>query len=281
MTRQAYYKNLKHQTKALIADYLILQLVSAIRRGHPRIGVRKIYFMIKDDMNRLNIKMGRDALFDLMASEHLLIQKRKRKHVTTNSSHWFRKYPNLIKEIIPERPNQVWVSDITYIRTKQDFSYLFLITDAYSKKILGYRLASNLDSIHAVNSLQDAIKNACKPLSGLIHHSDRGIQYCCKEYIDLLNKYSIAISMTQSGDPLENPIAERINGILKDEYLDYKNNNNSDLNIKQIGFAIEKYNRLRPHLSCNMMTPEQAHNCQGKLKRMWKNYYRKRVNFKV
>lgn len=281
MTRQAYYKNVKYQRKAIIADYLVLQLVSAIRKEHPRIGVRKLYFMIKEDMKRLNIKMGRDALFDLLASEHLLIQKRKRKHVTTNANHWYRKYPNLIKGIIPQGPNQIWVSDITYIRTKDDFSYLFLITDAYSRKVLGYRLAKNLDSCHAVNSLQDAIKNACKPLSGLIHHSDRGIQYCCKEYTDLLNKHSIAISMTENGDPLENPIAERVNGILKDEYLYCKNNNYNDLNTKQISYAIDKYNNKRPHLSCNMMTPEKAHEVQGNLKRMWKNYYKKRVNLEV
>ena len=142
MTRQAYYKNLKYQRKTIIEDYLVLQLASAIRRDHPRMGVRKIYFMIKEDMNRLKIKMGRDALFDLMESEHLLIQNRKRKHVTTNSKHWYRKYPNLIKGITPDGPNQIWVSDITYIKTKQNFSYLFLITDVYSRKILGYRLRS-------------------------------------------------------------------------------------------------------------------------------------------
>jgi len=244
-------------------------------------GGRKMYFMIREEMDRLNIKMGRDAFFDLLSSEYLLVQQKRRKHITTNSKHWYKKYPNLIREITPDRPNQIWVSDITYIKTKQEFLYLFLITDAYSKKILGYRLAKNLDSTHAVNSLQDAIKNACQPVLGLIHHSDRGIQYCSKEYIDLLNKHAIAISMTENGDPLENPIAERINGILKDEYLDDKSNNQSDLDIKQLSYAIEKYNRLRPHLSCEMLTPEAAHRGHGNLKRMWKNYYRKRVNLEV
>ncbi len=173
------------------------------------------------------------------------------------------------------------MSDITYIRTKQEFLYLFLITDAYSKKILGYRLAKNLDSTHAVNSLQDAIKNTCQPISGLIHHSDRGIQYCSKEYTDLLNKHAISISMTENGDPLENPIAERINGILKDEYLYDKINNHNNLDIIELSKSIEKYNTLRPHLSCEMLTPQQAHRAQGNLKRMWKNYYRKRVNLVV
>jgi putative transposase len=281
ITRQAYYKNIKYQKKAIAEDHITLQLISAIRKDHPRMGGRKIYFMIKEDINRLNIKLGRDALFDLLASEHLLVQRRKRKHITTNSNHWYRKYPNLIKNLVPDGPDQIWVSDITYIRTKREFLYLFLITDAYSKKILGYRLAKNLDSIHAVNSLQDAIKNTCKPISGLIHHSDRGIQYCSKEYTDLLNKHAISISMTENGDPLENPIAERINGILKDEYLNDKINNHNNLDIKELSKAIEKYNTLRPHLSCEMLTPQEAHRAHGNLKRLWKNYYRKRVNLEV
>jgi len=281
LTRQAYYKNIKYQKKVITEDHIVLQLIWSIRKDHPRMGGRKMHFMIREEMDRLNIKMGRDAFFDLLSSEHLLVQQKRRKHITTNSKHWYKKYPNLIREITPDRPNQIWVSDITYIKTKQEFFYLFLITDAYSKKILGYRLAKNLDSTHAVNSLQDAIKNACQPILGLIHHSDRGIQYCSKEYIDLLNKHAIAISMTENGDPLENPIAERINGILKDEYLNDKSNNQSKLDIKQLSYAIEKYNRLRPHLSCEMLTPEAAHRGHGNLKRMWKNYYRKRVNLEV
>jgi len=281
ITRQAYYKNIKYQKKVITEDHIVLQLIWTIRKDHPRMGGRKMHFMIREEMDRLNIKMGRDAFFDLLSSEHLLVQQKRRKHITTNSKHWYKKYPNLIREITPNRPNQVWVSDITYIKTNQEFLYLFLISDAYSKKILGYRLAKNLDSTHAVNSLQDAIKNACQPILGLIHHSDRGIQYCSKEYIDLLNKHGIAISMTENGDPLENPIAERINGILKDEYLNDKSNNQSKLDIKQLCYAIEKYNRLRPHLSCEMLTPEAAHRGHGNLKRMWKNYYKKRVNLEV
>lgn len=265
----------------IIEDHIVLQMVTSIRKDHPRMGVRKIYFMIKGEMGRMKIKMGRDALFDLMAAEHMLVQKRKRRHITTNSNHGYRKYPNLIQGITPDGPNQIWVSDITYVKSNQDFSYLFLITDAYSKKILGYRLAKNLDSTHAVNSLQDAIKNTCKPISGLIHHSDRGIQYCSKEYTGLLRKHDISISMTEKGDPLENPIAERINGILKDEYLNAKINNQNNLDIRQVSSAIDKYNNLRPHLSCDMFTPEKAHLGQGKLRRKWKNYYRKRVNLEV
>jgi putative transposase len=256
-------------------------MIASIRKDHPRIGVRKIYFMIKRNMDRVNIKKGRDALFDLMASEHMLVQKRKRKHITTNSNHWYRKYPNLIRGITPDGPNQIWVSDITYINTKKEFLYLFLITDAYSKKILGHRLANTLDSVHAVNSLQDAIKNTCQPIPGLIHHSDRGIQYCSKEYTDLLNKHGISISMTENGDPLENAIAERINGILKDEYLNDEISKQGDLDAEKLKKTIETYNKLRPHLSCDMLTPEIAHVSKGSLKRKWKNYYRKTVKLEV
>ena len=252
-------------------------MVLDIRKDHPRMGTRKIYDLIKPDLEKSNIKMGRDALFDLLANYGLQVKKRRRKYITTNSNHPYRKYPNLIRGVDPGRPNQIWVSDITYIRTTGDFKYLFLITDAYSKKILGYRLSSTLDSIHAVNSLQDAIKQVGKPILGLTHHSDRGIQYCCNDYTKILKENNINISMTENGDPLENPIAERVNGILKDEYLfQYP-----ELNTVLLDDAIEKYNNKRPHLSCGMITPELAHLSSGKLKKRWKNYYKKQVILEV
>lgn len=240
-------------------------------------GGRKIYYLIKPDLERLGIKMGRDALFDLMEANKLLVTKRKRRHITTNSNHVYKKYPNLIKGIEPTGPNQIWVSDITYIKSGQEFLYLFLVTDAYSKKIVGHKLAKTLDSMHAVNSLQDAIKNNCQSVSGLIHHSDRGIQYCSKEYINVLKSNNIAISMTENGDPLENPVAERVNGILKDEYL----NKYQYLTAAEVKKSINIYNTTRPHLSCDMLTPELAHLRSGKLNRRWKNYYKKSVNLEV
>lgn len=261
----------------LVEDHIVEQMVLRIKKDHPRMGTRKIYYLIKPDLEKANIKMGRDALFDLLAANNLLVTRRKRKSVTTNSKHTFRKYSNLVKDIEPDGPNQIWVSDITYIRTDHSFLYLFLITDAYSKKILGCRLANTLDSKHAVNSLQDALKNNRQPITGLIHHSDRGIQYCCKEYIKVLQTKKIRISMTEKGDPLENPVAERINGILKHEYLGQYQN----LTTLQLEKSIEKYNRKRPHLSCDMLTPDQAHISSGKLKRRWKNYYREKVKFEV
>lgn len=261
----------------LFEDHIVQQMVLDIRREHPRMGTRKLYHLMKPDLARSNIKMGRDALFDLVADIGLKVTRRKRKHITTNSNHIYRRYPNLIRGLEPDGPNQIWVSDITYIRTDNEFLYLFLVTDAYSRKILGSRLARHLESINAVNSLQDAIDNSCKPITGLIHHSDRGIQYCSKGYIHLLKQYNISISMTETGDPLENPVAERVNGILKEEYLNqYKYLTNS-----QLDRAIEKYNQKRPHLSCDMLTPEAAHINRGILKRRWKNYYKKPVNLNV
>ncbi len=236
-----------------------------------------MYHKIKPDPERSNIKMGRDALFDLVAANNLQVTKRKRRHITTNSNHVFKRYPNLIKDLEPDRPNQIWVSDITYVKSEEEFLYLFLLTDAYSRKILGYKLARTLDSVHAVNSLKDAIENTGQPISGLIHHSDRGIQYCSKDYIKVLLRNKISISMTENGDPMENPVAERINGILKDEYL----NEYEKLSTIQLDKSIEKYNNKRPHLSCDMLTPEEAHLNSGKLNRRWKNYYRKTINLEL
>jgi len=278
LSRQAFYQYQKATEKVLIESHIVYQMVLNIRKDHPRMGTRKIYHMIKPDLQRFDIKMGRDALFDLIAENNLKVTKRKRRYVTTNSNHVFKRYPNLIKDLEPDRPNQIWVSDITYIRTShQEFLYLFLITDAYSKKVMGYQLARSLDGIHAVKALQDAIKNCCQSISGLIHHSDRGIQYCSKEYIKVLNTHQIEISMTQNGDPLENAIAERVNGILKDEYL----NQYHSLTAIQLKKSIELYNEKRPHLSCDMLTPQRAHSTTGTLKRRWKNYYRKPINLDV
>lgn len=279
ISRQAYYKHQQSQRRLAGQNYLVVQLVESIRQKHPRMGTRKLYHLIKPDLDSQGIKMGRDALFSLLANEGLLIRKRKRMHVTTNSNHWFRKYPNLIKGLEPTAPNQLWVSDITYIRSNQGFLYLFLLTDAYSKRILGYRLAPNMDSSHAVNSLQDAIANSCQPLDGLIHHSDRGLQYCSHAYVNILKQHQIAVSMTESGDPLDNAIAERINGILKEEYINVELEQHGTISGAKLDEIIHKYNNQRPHLSCDMLTPTQVHLIKGlTIKKRWKNYYKKQIN---
>ena len=189
-----------------------------IRCTMPRIGTRKLYFLIKQDLNVLNINMGRDVLFNFLRAEHLLIKPKRSYVKTTNSKHWMKKHPNLIKDIELKRPEQLWVSDITYIKTDKGHEYLSLITDAYSKKIMGYELLENLSTAGPLKALELALKNR-KYKHELIHHSDRGLQYCSSEYIKKLRENNIQISMTENGDPYENAIAERINGILKYEFL--------------------------------------------------------------
>jgi transposase InsO family protein len=241
-------------------------------------GGRKLFMKLNNLFKLLEIKYGRDKLFDLLVMNNLLVKNRKRKVFTTNSNHWYRKYPNLIGGLIPDRPNQLWVTDITYWRVGPgDFAYITLITDAYSKKIVGYNLANNLASENAVRALQMALKTLPIGFSQeLIHHSDRGIQFCTKEYTELLDKHNIQISMTQNGDPRENAIAERVNGIIKNEYLgDARLIKYSD-RIDKLIYAVHLYNTARPHLSLNYHTPEQVHKNHESLivNKVWKNYYK-------
>jgi len=183
-----------------------------------RIGTRKLYYLIKPALEQESIKCGRDKLGAILKHEGMLVKKKKNYMRTTNSYHRYYKHPNLIKDIAINRAEQVWVSDITYIRTNQGWLYLSLITDAYSKQIVGYQLSENLKAINCINALKTAIKNRKYPDRPLIHHSDRGLQYCCPDYIETLEKYHINISMTTKHDPYENAVAERINGTLKYEF---------------------------------------------------------------
>lgn len=274
-SRQAFYKFVKHAEKEALQHDLILQEVLNIRKTQKRLGTRKLLFKMEGFMKEHRIEIGRDAMFDLLATHKLLIRKRRRRvPVTTFSDHWMRKYPNLIVEFIPTAPNQLWVSDITYITLEDDFAYLSLITDAYSRKIVGFYLSETLAADGCIKALQMALKNNPQ-LGRLIHHSDRGSQYCCADYVAILDKHFIKISMTQSGDPLENAIAERVNGILKDELLEKIYSNYEQ--VKQaIAIAISIYNHQRPHSSINMLTPIEAHLREGELKRRWKNYYTKK-----
>jgi putative transposase len=228
---------------------------------------------MQDFVQEHQLKLGRDALFDLLRAYKLLVKTRRRKMQTTFSKHWQKKYPNLIREYVPKAPNSLWVSDITYILVGDGFAYLSLVTDAYSRKIVGFCVSETLSAMGSRKALSMALK-ACQDTSGLIHHSGRGVQYCCLEYVSLLKDNNIHISMTQSGDPLENAIAERVNGILKEELLA---DHYPTLAIakKGIAQAVLIYNSLRPHSSCDRLTPQQAHQQRGDLRRRWKNYYKK------
>jgi putative transposase len=275
VTRQAYYESMEHFKKTSIAHMIVLTMIKDTRDDMPLLGTRRAYFLLKPEFIKHGIKMGRDQLFDLLRFHGLLIRRRKRMVQTTNSNHWLKRYPNLIKQMCITDPEQLWVSDITYIRTLQGFSYLSLITDAYSRKIVGYSLHDTLEASSCINALRMAIANRNYKLPfSLVHHSDRGVQYCCAEYVDILNEDKIAISMTQSGSPYDNALAERVNGIIKNEFYPKRVYQNHKEASKALSRIIDIYNSKRPHSSINYLTPEQAHKETGILKKQWKQYRR-------
>lgn len=237
----------------------MLTEVVKIRKKHKHMGGRKLLEKLDSFMVEHKIKMGRDAFFDLLQANGLLVRRKKRRIFTTQSSHWYRKYPNKIKGLTPDRPNQLWVSDITYWKIDNGNVYISLITDAFSRKIVGYHVADTLDAIETVQALENALEELKEKPTGLVHHSDRGLQYCSTAYVNILKDHDIEISMTENGDPYENALAERVNGILKEEYLyDYSV---SSLNQARqvLDLVIELYNEDRPHMSCDYKTPEFVH----------------------
>ena len=273
-SRQSYYQGIKFiQQKAYEAD-IIIEEVLRYRKQMKRIGTRKLLGEMQNFLASHCFKIGRDTLFDLLAERGLLVRKRKRRGpITTLSKHRFKKYPNIIRDFIPTAPNQLWVSDITYIYLANGFAYLSLITDAYSHKIVGFYLSKDLSAHGSLMALKMALANNPER-AGLIHHSDRGVQYCCDAYVNLLQdkKNNIRISMTEKGDPLENAIAERLNGILKQELLE-EIFPGFEVAQREVAIACSTYNHLRPHGSINNLKPVEAHQQTGELKKTWKNYY--------
>lgn len=276
-TRHAFYdKSWDLKIKTMEYD-IILQLVADIRSERAFTGTSKLYEEISPKLVRHNIKMGRDGLNDLLADYGLLIRRKKRRVKTTMSHHWMKKYPNLIEQMKINGPEQVWVSDITYIElTTEVFCYLSLITDAYSKKIMGYCLHKTLEHTGCLKALAMAISNRVYD-SSIIHHSDRGVQYCCYEYVEKLKCNQIRISMTESGSPYDNAIAERVNGILKCEFNLDKYHPTIEKADEYLVQTIGIYNDKRLHASCDYLTPSQAHEKSGVLKKRWKNNYKKKV----
>ena len=268
-SRQAWYEQCKADEKQSFSDAIVLKLVAEIRTDLPGAGVPKLYHLLQTAMSEHGIKMGRDALYELLGRHGYLIRYRRRKPYTTDSNHHYKKYPNLIREMQLTHANQLWVSDITYIRLINGFCYLSIITDAYSRKIVGYKLHPSLHSQGPVDALIMAMGD-CKKSDNLIHHSDRGTQYCCHEYVQMIENYDIKLSMTENGDPYENAIAERINGILKHEFNLNKTFGSLGEASALVNISIDKYNNVRPHASCDFMTPSQAHGEQGMLKKRWK-----------
>lgn len=229
------------------------------RKLLPRLGTRKIYHLIKDELKQLNISFGRDKLFALLGEEGLLLKPQRRYIQTTNSKHWMKKYPNKVKQIAINAPEQVWVSDITYLKTEEGNCYLNMITDAYSRKIMGYCVADNMEAVTMRQALDMAITNRLYPGQPLIHHSDRGLQYCSSEYVSKANDHNITMSMTEQSDPYENALAERMNRTIKEEFCLDCTLKTRNLAIAAVKQAVRLYNSYRPHLSLSLKTPDQQH----------------------
>ena len=239
----------------------------------PRLGTRKLYHILRIELSKLNV--GRDKLFAILRANHMLITPKRGYQVTTDSHHRFRKHKNIVKEVEFERPEQVWVSDITYTGNRKNPSYLALITDAYSKKIMGHDVSASLEVGGSVRALEMALKKRSHKGQSLVHHSDRGLQYCSNEYQKILKDNGIGASMTEKHDPYENAIAERVNGILKQEFLIAAHDTDLSTKKRLIKDAVNIYNSMRPHLSNHMLTPSMMHK-QQKLKR--KQYKSKKLN---
>ena len=258
ITRQAYYQWKKREINQHYQEEIVLQLVHEKRKRQPKIGSRKLYYMLKNKLRDLGFRVGRDRLFKILENNGLLAINKKKYIRTTNSNHRFRIYTNLIKEVIALRPNQIIVGDITYIETDQGFVYLALLTDLYSRKIIGYDLSKSLSIEGSLRALAMVLKRV-KQTEGMIHHSDRGVQYCCNDYTKKLKDNGISISMAEKGNPYENAVAERVNGILKIEFLldqKYRTLEQASASVKE---SIKIYNEERPHMSLGYMTPSEKY----------------------
>lgn len=258
-SRQYIYKVKKQEEALLEVKELLKHLTEEQRKLLPRLGGKKMYHLIKPAIQRAGIKIGRDKFFSVLREYDLLIKPKRRYVQTTMSKHWLRKHPNLIKDLQIQRPEQVWVSDITYVKTEEGNCYLNLVTDAYSRKIMGYAIAETMDTEAMIKAFEMGLKNRKYPKYGLIHHSDRGLQYCSKEYIELAQQNGIKISMTENGDPYENALAERMNRTLKEEFGLGLKLSSKALAYKLTQESINLYNNKRPHLSLKMKTPEMVH----------------------
>ena len=261
ISRQAYYQRCAVESNVVNEHLQVLQLVREQRMVQPRVGTRKLHYLLESSMTERQIKMGRDGLFNLLRRARLLVLPRRSYHKTTNSHHRFYKHPNLLKpglhQVTPSRPEEVWVADITYLPTQTQNTYLSLVTDAYSRKIVGYHVDAHMQTSAVGKALKMAV-SARHSTSTLIHHSDRGIQYCSAEYQAIHQRHQITCSMTDGYDCYQNALAERVNGILKNEFLLTKPKDLEEARI-MVKQSIKIYNELRPHLSLKYKTPDAVH----------------------
>jgi putative transposase len=258
ISRQSHYQWLQAEDSRLLEEDIILQYVHSVRHKLPKLGGRKLHHLLTSKFVEFGFSMGRDRLFDLLREHHLLIERVKRRMSTTNSKHRFYIYNNLLKGLDEITFNQALVADITYIETMRGFCYLALITEVYSRKVVGYDLSQSLGIEGSIRALKMAIATTNAP-PGMIHHSDRGVQYCSKAYVRLLKERHMQISMAEKGNPYENAIAERMNGILKEEFL-LDQVFPSFLHAKKAAKeAIHLYNTKRPHMSLDYQTPDEVY----------------------
>lgn len=258
-SRQYFYKQQQDAAKQLAKQVAVKQLIARERKVLPRLGTRKIYYLIGKDLCRQGLKFGRDKLYSLMREEGLLIKPRRRYTQTTMSKHWLRKWPNIIKGKKVKNADEVWVSDITYIKTEQGNCYLNMLTDMYSRKIVGYAIDDNMETRSMINALKMAASQRLYPAAETIHHSDRGLQYCSTEYAVLASKNNIKLSMTENGDPYENALAERMNRTIKEEFGMDRVLKTKQQAIQLAAESIFLYNNKRPHLALKMKTPQEVY----------------------
>ena len=273
-SRQAYNK--RSDTEGFAEDAIepiIMEKAREYRKSNPGLGAAKLHSILKQMFDETGCFPGRDSFIEMLRKHGLMVRmKRRRRYKTTDSEHNYRKYPNLIKNVIPDHPNQIWASDITYVETNEGVCYLALITDLYSHKIVGWSVGPTLETTYPLEALSMAYKSIDDDTAkGLIHHSDRGCQYCSQMYVSILKSRGTQISMTQSGDPLENAVAERANGILKTEWLYRMSIPTRKACKKELTRIITFYNDERPHMSIGNQTPSVAHSQTGPQQRMWKN----------
>nr|WP_083692346.1 IS3 family transposase [Seonamhaeicola sp. S2-3] len=260
ISKQAFYKRLKTQQKQEVDHQKLIKMVKDYRKKvGSKTGGIKLHKELKQDFINADIKIGRDKFYRFLRLNNLLIPKTKNYITTTNSNHMYKKYKNLVKDHVPTRPEQLWVSDITYIKTENGHNYLALVTDAYSKQIMGYKLDNHMRTSLCTEALAMAIKNRKYPKQKLIHHSDRGFQYCNPKYTEFAESNGITMSMTEQYDPYENAVAERINRTLKYEYGLKQTIKNTDLAQKMTEQAVYIYNNLRTHFSLDLRKPAEVH----------------------
>ena len=282
-SKQAYYKQLQQNSNTAVKEEVIVGLIKKKRQIWKRGSGRNLHQSLQPEFKTHDIKIGRDKFFDVLRNNYLLIKSKRSRTKTTCSYHHFNRYKNCIENAVPARANEIWVADITYLWLKpQDkFCYLSIVTDLYSRKIAGHCVHESLSVKGCIDALKQALRNRKDKNESLIHHSDRGVQYCCHAYVKLLQKQKIQISMTQTGDPLENAVAERIHKTIKEEFTNDRQINfcNIEDAKTEIRRFIEFYNQQRPHRSVQWLTPNEAHQCSGALRRVWKSYQRKALQW--